>query len=981
MRSGTLKKSTAKGQAAFALTVLALIFAVALTAAAGTAVKPGKITGQVVDAATGEVLLGVSVYVEGTQTGAISDMDGDFTVKQLEPGTYTLRAQMVGYSNLTVTDVIVKPGETVMVNFSLTEELVDVGEITVQAKKVTNSDAILLIHRKESKAVTDAISAEEISRTGSGDAASAMSRVVGATVDQGSYVAIRGLGDRYSNSQLNGTMLPTPDPEKQAVPMDMIATSLLDNIVVTKTFTPDKPGNFSGGSVDLITKDFPEQQVMTLSSSVGYRELSTHNTNFREFDEGHMSVPAAWNTPESKALGNDWQGFTRSSDTANYVKDLSNSFNKAIGDRKKSGPYDGSLAASYGNQFEFFGRKLGVNASYGQSYKTSFYDDGIDAKYKLVTTQDKYLEIQHYLHDTRSSEEWLKSALANIVLSLHNNHKVGFSYIRNYSEENTYRFLEGGAPTTFSLLASDTITARLQARALEYSERNLQSLQFRGEHALPLGTGTPIRLNWQASFSKAEMDTPDQRFYNTKVRYYIDDEGQVHLDQPLEFRIDPTDVDILPTRYFREINEDNDEYRVDLTLPIMKSLTAKTGFASLTKDRDHVDRRFVYNREGAVPADPEDYFSSIGYTPYVHPKTGDTLYYSFVNFVSESTTPNESYVGEQEIKGYYAMTEWRPWSRFLIVGGARYETTRMFVKNAYDTTDQSYIGGFASGRISEDDWLPSVNLVYSLTDEMNVRSSYGRTLARPTIREFAPYSSFDFGASGKLAIGNPELKRTLIDNYDVRWEWFARPGEVVAVSGFYKSFTDPIELAIVSTNEDQIQAQNTDKARLLGVEFEVRKRLDRIHHLLRNFDLSGNLTLVKSTVDIPADELVQQRAYDPGAEDTRQMFGQAPYVVNVGLGYSSFSLGTSINVHLNSVGKRLAFNAPGGTPDVYEKPLSMFDVVTSQRIWHGLKFSFAAKNVLDAKSEEVYEFLGQDYTYSSHSIGRSVSAGLSYTFE
>ena len=979
MRSGEMEKTMARSLVAFVLTAVAVIFLMTPALLSETGPKPGKIAGTVVDAATGEVLLGVSIYVEGTQTGAISDMDGVFTVKKLEPGTYTLRAQMVGYSNLTVTDVVVEPGETVTVNFALTEEMVDVGEIKVQAKKVTNSDAILLIHRKESKAVTDAISAEEISKTGSGDAAAAMSKVVGATVDQGSYVAIRGLGDRYSNSQLNGTMLPTPDPEKQAVPMDMIATSLLDNIVVTKTFTPDKPGNFSGGSVDLITKDFPEEQVISLSSSFGYRELSTNNSDFREFDEGHMSVPSAWDAPEAQALGNDWQGFTRNSDTANYVKDLSNSFNRSIGDRKRSGPFDNSLAASYGNQFELFGRRLGVNASYGQSYKTSFYDDGIDAKYKLVTTQDKYLEIQHYLHDTRSSEEWLKSGLANLVYSLHNNHKLGFSYVRNYAEEEAYRYLEGGAPTTFSLLASDTITARLEARVMEYSERNLQSLQFRGEHAL--GNGSPIRLNWQASFSKAEQDTPDQRFYNTKVRYAFDSTGQIRLDQPLEYRIDPTDVDILPTRYFREINEENDEYRVDLTIPVLKSLTAKTGFASLTKDRNHVDRRFIYNREGVVPGNPVEYFNSIGYNAYVHPISGDTLYYSFVNFITESTTPNESYVGEQEIKGYYAMTEWRPWSKLLVGGGARYETTRMFVKNAYDTTAEDYIGGFASGRIDENDWLPSVNFVYSLTDEMNVRTSYGRTLARPTIREFAPYSSFDFGASGKLAIGNPELKRTLIDNYDVRWEWFARPGEVVAISGFYKSFTDPIELAIVSTNEDQIQAQNTDKARLLGVEFEVRKRLDRVHSVLRNFDITGNLTLVSSRVDIPAEELVQQRAYDPGAEDTRQMFGQAPYVVNVGLGFTDYRLGTAINLHVNSVGKKLAFNAPGGTPDVYEKGRTVFDVITSQRIWRGLKFKLSAKNVFDAKSEEYYEFLGEEYTYTSHSIGRSVSAGLSYTFE
>ncbi len=316
----------------------------------------------------------------------------------------------------------------------------------------------------------------------------------------------------------------------------------------------------------------------------------------------------------------------------------------------------------------------------------------------------------------------------------------------------------------------------------------------------------------------------------------------------------------------------------------------------------------------------------------------------------------------------------------------RYEATLMDVMNTGNLDKENV----KKGKINEQDLLPSLNLVYAINDNQNLRAAYGKTLARPNFREFAPYHSYEY-AVGYILNGNQELERTLINNFDIRWEWFPQIGEIVAVSAFTKNFKNPIERVILNVN-NEVQYQNVDRAFLAGAEFEFKKNLGFIHKSAQNLQFGMNFTYTYSKVDVSEDELLRMRAYDPDAKDYRQLQGQSPYIFNVNLSYSNPNSGTTSGIYYNVFGDRLSEVSLGGTPDVYEfsRPdlrfnatqdlFRLFGTKDSQgNPMSGLKLKFSASNLLDSDIYKAQEFKGKEFVNVRYKLGRSFSLGLSYS--
>jgi len=304
------------------------------------------------------------------------------------------------------------------------------------------------------------------------------------------------------------------------------------------------------------------------------------------------------------------------------------------------------------------------------------------------------------------------------------------------------------------------------------------------------------------------------------------------------------------------------------------------------------------------------------------------------------------------------------------IGGARYETTKMDV-----------YGRDTSGFLDDKDLLPAASLIYQLTENMNIRTSYGKTLARPNFREKAPYANYDF-AGDITFVGNPNLQRTLIDNYDIRWEWFLRPGEIIAVSGFYKYFNNPIERVInvqYSSEGGEAYYDNIDHARVYGVEFEVRKRLDEVMDLLTYFNVAANISLINSVVDIPDNELTLIRELDPNAKSTRQLQGQSPYILNLELSYLNPGIGTNLSLFYNVFGDRIAEISIGGTPDVFERSKPTLDFIASQDVFQNFNFKLSIKNILNSSYKLTHEYKGTEYLRTEYKTGTSVSIGIAYS--
>lgn len=929
--------------------------------AAQVCAQNSQITGTVVDAKTGEPMVGVSVMLENTASGAKTNLAGKFIVRNVPFGTYALVVSSIGYSPTKIEGVEAKQGGTDL-TITLTEKPIESQKtVIVRAKAGQNTEAALLRDRQAATAVKDAISSQTISRSGSGTAAQAISRVTGASTD-GKYVFIRGLGDRYANTQLNGTALPTPDPDKQAVPLDLIPSDLLDNIVVTKSFTADMPGNFSGGSVNLVTKDFPEHRTAKFTMGTSYNSLATFRdvlqgssgtTDWLGKDDGSRAMPSFFD--DQANLGRMPRGNTiiKDSATAVFLKEASQSFNNDWTPGKRNVPLNQNYGFQYGDNLSLFGRSLGLVGSLAYNRSSRFYDDG---NYQFSVARNATdLEIIDQYTDTRSIDEVLWGGLAGLSYSLGTHHTLGVNYIYNRNGESEARFLKG---QNFENGAEGEWR---ESTVLSYTERNISTVQFKGGHQI--SAGVPLRIDWLIGNSHARQQQPDLRQFISSVR--VDDSNYPEVDTVWStgngYR--------WPSRYWRDLKEANQEYNLNLTLQVTASTKLKTGGGYLKKDR--TNRQTQFNLTGdpavltAVHGSPDAFADTAGY--YV--KYGQTTYVFPVYYVN-GTQLRDQYDGVQEIGAAYVMTETPIVAGLTLTTGVRYETTRMQVR----TFDPSRPGG----RITGGDWLPSASLVYTLTPAMNVRAAYGRTLARPTLREIAPFGTEEF-AGARLFMGNDSLTYTHIDNYDLRWEWFVDPGEIIAVSAFYKRFVDPIELSFFSSNYD-IQPVNAPEAKNYGLEFEFRRRLDFAAGWLRDFAFGANLSLVQSRLRIPEKEYNQMKGVDPQATDTRPMANQSPYLINATFAYTNSRTGTSADLLYNVFGRRFYVNSQGGAPDIYEKPRHTVDMVASQSLWRGVTLKASVKNLLNARFKAVYYYTGtgKEEPYKSYDLGRTMSISMSY---
>ncbi|MDE2825423.1 MAG: TonB-dependent receptor [Gemmatimonadota bacterium] len=960
-----------------AKSMLAVVFVAALALLAGTAMEirgqtsMGRISGTVVDAETGDPLIGATVVVVGLELGAMADLEGTYLIRNVPAGLHAVQVSMIGYAATRITEIRVEPGQVSRIDITVEQELIVADVVEVTARSLENTEASLLKHRQNALSISDAISAEDISRGAQGDVAAAMTRVTGASVVDGKYVYIRGLGERYSTAQLNGTSLPNADPNSKSVQMDIFAANLLDNITTEKTFTPDKPGNFTGGSVNVKTKSLPESFTMSFSSSTKYNTQSSFKDmlsydggeyDFLGFDDGTRDIPLPLRNPDVEIPS--ITSALRDPETAQLLDLYSRSFtDKSMTPTTIEGGLGQSYAFSIGNQTEIAERPFGMLGSVSYNRNISAYDNGASGIWKRVSRESEGLNRERFATDMSGSEEVLWGGLVNATYQPSITHEIGVNVLYNRSGEKLSRFQTGAWPSS---LPGENV--RYETRVLSFIEREMRSLQFRGKHVMP--SVSNLEIEWTGAFIRSNQDEPDLRYFTNEFQT-VDAAGEGAPD------IDSYTIALsnyaAPTRYFRNLEESNRDFKLDVTLPFTpwSGLTARMKFGGAYLDKDHTfrERRFSFRQDALQYRNDPVVFFSTARTGILPDEYQDTPGFTrFGNFVSEDSDLRNNYDGDQEIRAGYVMLDLPLTRRFKVTGGARYESTLLDVA--------SHETSLTPGRLDEKDWLPSINTVYQVVDNMNVRGAYSRTLARPSFRELAPFASFLF-VGDYIFVGNSELKRTLIDNYDFRWEWFNRPGEIYALSYFYKKFENPIERVIVTTN-GEIQFQNVDRALVSGLELEFRKQLDQLHPSLGNFQLGGNLSLISSQVDIAPSELAIIRALDPGAGETRKLQGQSPYVVNIDAMYDNTDTGTLVSVHYNVFGERLSEVSTGGTPNAFEQPAGMLDITGSQRLWDRVTLKFSAKNLLDPDIKKVHPFNNEEYIRSLYQRGRTFSLGFSY---
>lgn len=936
---------------------------ISLTFLTGLAVaQKGTIRGVVADKETGETLIGAAVFIEGTNYATGTDIDGDFEFS-VEPGSYNLKASYISYQDLVINGVEVKKGEISVININMPTATETLDEVVLAAKIEKNNETVVLLMQKNSSRVMDGISSQQIKRMGDSNAAGAIKRVTGVTVEGGRYATVRGLGDRYSKTLLNGANIPSLDPEKNAVQLDLFPTNLIDNMLVYKTFTPDLPADFTGGLIDLHTKDFPEKLTLQFSGRWSFNDQATFNNIFLTYeggktdwlgiDDGTRNAPAnAENLP---------------ADIASFVGELDKntaivqSFNKLMVANTKPPAMNQSYSLSVGNQKSLGGKPFGFIVGLTYQKNNNFYDNGIIGRY--VSPNPGQLIPDKILSDVQSNEDVLWGIMANANYKFNSNNKIGFTLLRNQGGSKVTRQLIGRWSENSLFDEND----RFYSQAQNFIERSITTAQIKGSHYIEgMGNGT---MDWVSSFTLSGQEQPDFRLFAYDWEDGVGYEIKQQAYQP-------------PTRFFREMSETNTDNKIHYTMPFEykgRKAEFKTGAAFLYKNRDFTEFQYDY-------LDNEKSFGD-----YINdPDAGEQFINPdrILNFISDEniltgyTTPgmymrsnrqlSNSYTGTQSVIGAYAMTTLPLTEKLKAIAGVRYERTDIFVESQNPNDD--------IGEVIANDFLPSLDLTYDLNELMKVRIGYARTIARPTFRELAPFSSYLF-AGDYVLVGDPDLTRTIIDNFDLRWEWYPSLGDFVSASAFYKDLKDPIERRIAPEAQNlEVSFVNVPQAKVLGAEIEIRKELPFASNENHKTRFGINATYIYARTQIDSAEAAVRQEIDPSAEDTRPMYGQSPYIANTYLSFVSVKHDFALNVSYNVWGERLTFVSQGRVPDVYEQPRNVVDLTFEKGFNKKWRMTFRAQNLLNPDYKQTHDFNNTDYIFSNYTVGRTYSLGVKHSF-
>ena len=952
----------------FFLPLLFLGFAVASFAQSGT------ISGTIIDEKSGETLIGANVLIDGTVIGTATDFDGKYQFK-VTPGIYTIHISYIGYLDKRVAEVEIKANETTYLDVSISDESVELDlDVVVKAKAIQRTENAVMMLQKKSDKIQDGISSQEISRLGAGDAASALQKVTGTTIVDGKYVYVRGLGDRYSTTALNGTRLPSIDPYRNSAQLDLIPSNLLDNIIAAKSFTPDLPGDFTGGYVNIKIKTLPERFTYGVSVSSSYNTQSSFINDFQTFNagskakygynDGYLDAPEALNNP--KLAGTNLltrsapSAARRDNELAGLLDDVAKSFNTEMAPSITNVGPNYSLSFNVGNQVKVGSVPIGLLLAANFSRDFTHYGDALNANYRNLGGGEETLQETFNLRDDRSQAESNVGGLVGVSIRPSSNNEVSLYAIYSHQGMQEARYLDGNY-RNFGI--SEPIES-FESRTLAFRERELVDFVANGSHVLPSLGNT--KIEWAGSIIQTTQDEPDLRFF-----------ANTNLIERERYSISTAQY-LSPGHYFRTLVDDSYEAKVDITVPFAQRANKanKIQFGGLYTATNRDFSENIYNllrSQGQVyNGDPNFYFGPENMGVVATTDTRNTIGV----YATDDTQPANNYFGETSIWATYGMLTAQLSPRIKGIFGARVEGTDYYVESAaaaLNPNPENFIG-----EIDELDILPAAHLIYSLNDNTNIRASYSNTLARPNMREIAPFGSFGF-IGDPTVFGNPNLTRSRVNNLDLRYEYFMRPGEMFAISGFYKEFKDPIVMTFRPAGNPQFTWVNSTDATLFGAEIEVRKALDFISPKLANFSINGNMALISSEVALDEEELLRARDVDPEFADTREFAGQSPIVANVNLSFTNKNTGWDGILAYNFFGDRLFSTGVEGTPDIFERGRAQLDFSISKKFGR-FQVKLRGQNLLDPNYETFSEFKGNEYIYTRYKRGSTYSVGLSYGF-
>jgi len=921
-----------------ALLVLVSVLTTALQLQAQNAPRPpagtGRIVGRVLDAQTGAGLSSVNVEVVNSGIGTLSGADGRFSIVGVPSGSTAVRVSSIGYATRTLADIVVTAEEAVQLNVTLEQQAVVIGAIEVTAGAAKGSVNRSLDQQRTATGIVSAISAEQMARSGDADAAAAVQRIAGVSLMDNKYVQVRGLGERYTTTSLNGARIPSPEPEKKIVPLDIFPAGLLETITTSKTFTPDQSGDFTGAQVDIKTREFPAGRTQSFSTSFGYNSAASGRTMLGAPTTGMEWLAFGKTDRALPDLVRSFGNF-QAVPTQDQVNQMVNSFRNVWVPRDGTGRPNGSASASIGGNTPLSGQRIGYALAGTYSYSQEVRDDEVRAQAR-PSIDGSVEEINRYTGSTgRSSVLWGGVLNASTLFGAHSRISMNATYNRSADNEARSEF---GSDEQYA-------NTGLQVNRLRYVERSVGSAQLAGEHEF----GTRHRVTWSGTYSRVDRSEPDR----SELVYAYELDANTNEPLPRAWFSSAAEGAV---RTFADLSESAAEFGLNYRLGFGESRQSGIKLGGLMRDvaRTADNQAYSISAPTMRRADRELDAAQIFDGRFSRP--GQNILRVM------PLSQGGSYEANDRLVAGYAMLELGLTDRLRLITGARVEHSNVEV-----VTDPT-LGERIRSNPTYTDVLPAFTLNYQLTDNQNLRFSASQTLSRPEYRELSP-TLFREVLAGDNVRGNADLERSLIRNFDLRWELYPSTGETFSVALFAKDFENPIERIYLGTSGTRmITFMNADGARNYGVELEARKNFGFLSESLLGLTAFMNATLMRSEIELSG--------IDGGMQinKTRPMVGQSPYVINAGANYVSESGDFSAMVLYNLFGKRIVNAAEVPMPDVYEQARHAIDVSLRFPLLSGVSAKLDVKNVLDSP----YEVRQGEVLREYYRSGRVFTFGLNW---
>lgn len=974
----------------------------------------GSIRGTVQDADFFAPLPGVSVTVEGTGRSAQSDENGNFTVTGLAAGNYTIMVNKDGYVRSRVPDVIVIPGQVKQANVSLTGEVVELDEFVVAPNDLVETTSIVeaLSIGRELKTFTEVMGAEFLTRTGASDVAKALTKAVGVNVADGKFVVVRGLNDRYNSVTLNGLRVPSSDPDRRAVALDLFPAAVVEDIRTSKTFLPDMPGESTGANIDIVTKSVPDKDFYKIKIGVGYNTNATGNDEFLSYRGGgagflgtarDRSLPVFIRNDDLPAIA-----FFDANDNPperTLRQRINETLSPVMGTEEKEAPLDFSLEASMGHRIEdFMGSPAGLTVALDYGKKYGYDPEAQLGRFEFQAAEGPSqgaISIIKRRSTARVGQETMRAgALVSMGFELDTDSEITATYFFN-------RLAEDRASLQFGIDPDQNAGILDYRESLAYTERQLRVFQLDGRHQIYGERDATV--SWAGAYNQSSQLEPDHRFLNTRV-----DEASGQFFQPPFTAVPPFQ------RFWRELDDENYSMRLDVEtdvfadLPQDEAVKFKTGMLLDYSDREYRADSFAYNLgfdNSGFPSPnkplgfPGQTWGDVllqGNTPVDDPSLVTAAFATYLY----RANPVETYFAEQIISAGYGMFNVDMGPDINLVFGARVESTdlktqatpiyiyleeptrfallsdaqrvdpvmQQLVNDAFngDPAAQSdpRIVARSRANITRTDLLPAFAFTWDFQDDQRVRAAVSRTIARPSFKEISPVAFLNV-ETGDIFVGNVDLELSSIVNYDARWEWFPNPESLIAFSLFAKSIDKPIELG---QQGDFIRFINADEGHVFGFEMEFQRNLDFITDELKYWSIGTNYSYIQSSATRPAFGDTPS-LYGP----TRRLQGQPDYIFNFNLSYDNPDSGLSAGLFFNVVGPQLYAVANAfQDPDIFQKPYSTLDFALSKKFGKHSKFTFRAANLINSTIERYYDN-AQNPIHSTRDAG--ITYSLSWTLD